>query len=942
MNQSPPWLRVCRRCTHNLLGATVTSACWLLWIALAASLVLLATIWFQRELTVPDFLLRRLEQKLEFARLSARFGRTAFDPRGNLVLQDVRLYGAGIDEPLGRAAAIRLHLDFWAVTAGDFDVHRIEIIDARLDCPATVSPSGVSEAVVGDLNATVLRDRERWEIPDAAFRAGTVLVTAAIRWSQPPRAAGAPRQLPPDLLRHYIGLARKAADALRHTAPLEDARLRLDLAAHPGSPPRIHADVSVAGAEIALPGPAGSIRAENLRLTAETVWRPGGLDPTTVTITAARARGPQGIELENPWLRSAGRLSFQPLHWSGGPVTFSAGAIRREGDAITHPRATVWFDSWPALRAELAALGRGHSPIDLRVEVDGTAKTATIDVDAQFAPDLLNDAAARAAVWRRSRILAQLAFHEPATLSGHVDFGPGWSFREARAVARLGASVAYGVDLARTDAEIRIGPDQLLVEPLVFVRPDIRVRGSYGMDLKTRDYRFLIQGHFFPAAIDPWFSGWWTRLWSDFQFGARPPEADLDILGRWGAPELSVVYGDADIAPVTLRGVPLDRLRATFFIRPEHYDIMAFDARRGALGARGGFTRHDDSETKTPRWIDFVFHSTLPLQEGARLFGPEGARTVEPFVFAQPPTVDAAGRMEWTDSGLREKIHVSASAPGVFRFHEFPVDNARFSFDLLDRDIHVRSIEAQIAGGPLTGSATVTGPETRRRLAFSGRLAGANLAGTVGTWLDYRTRTAPSGTPPLPDSASRLGADGRLDLTLEAEGPLEDLYSLQGHGGASVRGAELAEIEMFGALSRALRGTLLGFTSFQFSDADAKFVLNGEHLDFSTLKMTGPSAAIHGKGRYTMPTSGLAFNVALFPFRESSFPVFTMLGTMLTPLSHAFEIRLGGTLAKPEWSFAAGAADPYSLPAGTALPPPPAPPAAPPPPEAAPGARPAD
>ena len=43
------------------------------------------------------------------------------------------------------------------------------------------------------------------------------------------------------------------------------------------------------------------------------------------------------------------------------------------------------------------------------------------------------------------------------------------------------------------------------------------------------------------------------------------------------------------------------------------------------------------------------------------------------------------------------------------------------------------------------------------------------LAGTVKTWADYRARTAPPGTPPLPDSASRLGEKGRLgsapDLT---------------------------------------------------------------------------------------------------------------------------------------------------------------------------------
>ena len=914
MNDSRPWLRVCRRCAHNLGGACLTSVCWLLWVALGATLILLATVYFRRELTVPDFLLRRLEQKLEFAHLSARFGRTAFDPRGNLVLEDVRLYGAGIEEPLARAAAIRLHLDFWAVTGGDFDVRRIEITDARLDCPALVSPSGVSEPIVADLGATIRHENDTWEIPDASFRSGRVLITARVRWPAP--AAGPRRQLPSDLLKHYIALARRAADVLRHTETLEEARLQLAITGDPGTPPRLHAELAVGHAQYrAIPG-LEPVVAEDLRVVADTAWRPGGLDPASLVITAGRLAGPHGISVSNPWARTSGHLAFAPLRWFGGPVEFSAAVVHRGPDTAAHPRATIWFDSLSQLRADLATLIQGESPVRLRATVDTAARTAEADIDATLAPALLNDAAARAAVWRKSRILARLAFAEPAELTGHVSLAPGWKLREARATARAGAAVAYGLALERTQAEVVIDPHRLLVAPLVFHGRGTAVRGSYGMDLKTQDYRFLLDGHFFPSSIDDWFSEWWTRLWNDFQFGARPPETSIDVIGRWRSPELSVVYGWADIAPVGLRGVPLDHLRATFFIRPEHYDILSFEGRRGALAARGGFTRHDDSETKQPRWIDFAFRSTLPLAEGARFFGPEGTRTVEPFVFAQPPEIAATGRMEWTDAGLRQNIHATAAASGEFRFHEFPVQNARIALDLVDSAIHVRSIAAELAGGPLAGSATVTGPADARRLAFSGTLKGANLAGTVRTWADYRARTALPGTPPLPDSATRLGEKGRLDLALEAAGPLEDLYALQGQGNATVRGAELAEIEMFGALSRLLRGTLLGFTSLQFTDADAKFALNGEHLDFTALQLTGPSAAIKGKGRYTMPDSSLGFNVALFPFRESSFPVFSVLGTMLTPLSHAFEIRLGGTLAQPEWSLAAGA---------DALPPSPAP-----------------
>ncbi len=925
MRNQKPWRKVLRRCSHTVGGACMTSVCWVVWVALAASLALLATIYFRREIDVPAFLLRRLEQKLEYAHLSARFGRTAFDPTGNLVLENVRLYGAGIEEPLAHAAAIRLHLDFWAVAGGDFDVNTIEVVGARLDCPALASPTGLSEAVVADLGATIRREQTRWQIPDASFHLGKVFVRAQVDWHLAPASGTARRQLSANLLKDYIALVRRIAVPLQETARLDDARIQVSVIGQPERHPVIHAEIAATRARLPR-----EIVAEGVRIVADTAWRPGGLDPTSVAVSADSVTGPYGLSIDRARLQTDGRLEFQPIRWTGMPVHFSAAAIRRGPDSVTHPRATLHLEALPRFEAELAALVQGNSPLAVHAAVDTGARSAEVDLSGTFAPPLLNDAAARAAVWRRSRILAQLDFAGPAELRGHLSLDPGWKLREARATARLGAAVAYGTGLSATEAEVAITPERLLVQPLVFHAPDTEVAGSYEMDLRTQAYRFLLKGHFFPSLIDSWFSEWWTRLWADFKFGTRAPEADLDILGQWRAPEKSLVYGWADIRPVELRQVPFDRLQATIFIRPEHYDILSFDARRGDLFATGSFTRHDDSATKKPLWIGFDFHTTLPVAEGGRLFGPEGERTVEPFAFAEAPDIRAAGRMEWSGGVCHDDIRATASAPGVFRFHEFPVEDARIGFDLREGEILVHTIDAKLAGGALAGNATVTGPADARQLQFKGTLEQADLAGTVQTWMDYRTATSPPDTEALPDSAGRLGQKGRLDLVMEAAGPIEDLYALHGGGTATIRGAEIAEIEMFGALSRALRGTFLGFTSLQFSDADARFAINGEHLDFSTLKLTGASAAIHGKGRYTMPSSALNFNVALFPFRESNFPVFTLLGTVLTPLSHAFEVRLGGTLAKPEWTFAAGAGELFpALPDAPPVPPPANAPAAP-------------
>ena len=50
----------------------------------------------------------------------------------------------------------------------------------------------------------------------------------------------------------------------------------------------------------------------------------------------------------------------------------------------------------------------------------------------------------------------------------------------------------------------------------------------------------------------------------------------------------------------------------------------------------------------------------------------------------------------------------------------------------------------------------------------------------------------------------------------------------------------------------------------------------------------------------------LAFHAKIFPFQESGSLFKSVVGAVLTPLSNAFEVRLSGTMEKPEWAFLNG------------------------------------
>ena len=889
---------------------------------LGVSLAALVTIQVRREITVPDFLLRRIEHKLEFAQLFARFGRTAFDPTGNLVLEDVRLYGAGIEEPIARAGAVRLRLDFWAVLAGDFDVREIEVADLRFDCPALVSPSGTAEPVVQGLYGLVRRVRQDWDVPQVTFQAGHVQVTARGHWTAR-GGAGPHRELPADGLKTYCNLSRQAVEALRATEAFDDCRLRLAVTAGENEPVRVRAELTAGRAE--LPGP---LVAEGLRVNAEGILRAGAASPLTATVAAARLSGPAGLVVTDIWIQTGGRLGLGPLRWEGGPVELAAAAVTRGTDSVAHPRAVVRLDALPRLGGEIAAV-LGGGPLAAAAEVDLQNRAGTVRFEAQLTTELLNDVVDRAARWRSSPVLSQVVFQGPAAVRGEVRLAPGWRLERARVACRLGPAIACGVSVLETVAEAESDGHWLQVEPLVLVRPDDDVRGSYGMDLQTRDYRFLLSGRLYPDTIDPWFTDWWPRFWENFTFGHPAAAADIDIGGRWGAAERSTVWGRADAPETAVCGVPFDRVQATFFIRPAHYDISAFEVRRGGRGATGAFTCHYDYDTLAPQWIEFRGRSTLPVTDAARIFGDDGARIAAPFVFAEPPEVEASGRLQWDGQGRQhEDVTARVAATGELRFFGFPLEQPRFDFTLKDGTVVVPQLEARLAGGRLTGRGRVDHLHNAGQLSFQAELQDADLNGTVATWADYRVRTTPPGAAQLPDAARNLGHQGRLSVKLQAAGPVDNVYGLQGEGTAEVTHAELGEVPLLGLLSRALHGTLLGFTSLRFTDAQATFALEQDKLRFSALKLTGPTAALEGRGRYALPNGGLDFHVKLFPFRESNFPVFSLLGTVLDPVSRVMQVRLGGTLARPEWFFVAGPTNLLGL-KSTALPPAPPEPAAP-------------
>ena len=208
-------------------------------------------------------------------------------------------------------------------------------------------------------------------------------------------------------------------------------------------------------------------------------------------------------------------------------------------------------------------------------------------------------------------------------------------------------------------------------------------------------------------------------------------------------------------------------------------------------------------------------------------------------------------------------------------------------------------MQARFAEGTLTGNAKIFGQGPARRIRFDYTLKDSGLSRAVATLqaFDAQRKGLPA---PRPGKFMQEKAHVRLDLSAAAEGSYQDLLSYHGAGQATLQGAGLGEVQLLGLLSE-----LFTFTALRFNTARTTFQIDGAKLTFPDLTLRGANSVIEAHGNFALDRRELDFKAKVFPFQESQSLLKSVVGAVLTPFSNIFEVKLSGTLDKPDWSFVA-------------------------------------
>lgn len=882
-------LRYCGDCAALLL-------CWVLWLALGAALALQVAVVVSKEFAVPAFALRAIEERLGEAGVGVRFGRATCDARGELLLENLKLSLPEFPDPVVTVRAVYIELDPWQLLAGRVEPRRLRATGVTVFVPAMLAPTGRNEEALRELDFALAPDGSALVIEHCHGRIADLVVALRGRLqlpASPDRRDTGALALVEKFARRYAEFSRQVVRIREQLAVLGEPRLEavIEPAATRGA--TVHATLTASS--LALPR-FGSVQATALRASARVPLVDATTIASSVRLSVDEIRAAD-LHARGFQAQLSGSVNLTPFDFAPRSLRFAAREIAGRGFSVDSASAHVRLHLLPVVSGRLIAQSLG-GPLNVEGGADLVHKTATAHLDARLSPDLLEPISELA----RRDLRRFVNFGQPVDVDAQATFAEGWKFDRLKGHVRAREIDAYRVPMDLVQGSVEFDGRRFLAHHTMARLGDNVARGSFEQDFATREFRFLLEGRLRPLDIGGWFKPWWAGFFERFEFPHAPPDANVDVSGRWRAPRETTVFVFAESQGPSIRGAEFDYARTRLFIRPNFFDGLELYGTRGIGDIRGEFVRTIDVDQRLWKEFTFRFTSSIDLEAGASLLGPALGPRLQPYVFAQPPRLKVSGRFAGpaAPEGEHQQLEIAAQSDGPVSVFRYPGRNLSFDATLRDDDLVLENVSADVAQGTVTGRARIWGRGEDRRAGFDAVLRNASLGELVATTSAFLAERR-GGPEPAVDRVLSGRNAARIDLALSAEGRAGDPLSYFGSGNATVVGQELGEVRLLGLLSE-----LLNFTALRFTHAQGDFKVDGPIVTFRSVNVTGSNSAIHAHGHYSLEQQQLDFNARVYPFQESSSILQNVMGLMLTPLSAVLEVRLTGALHEPKWAFVIG------------------------------------
>lgn len=613
--------------------------------------------------------------------------------------------------------------------------------------------------------------------------------------------------------------------------------------------------------------------------------------------------------LVSQWVRSDG-LSFDvdavPVPKTGGdspgdgpwkwlrPFSFSANIAATN---VVHPKLSVdraefrldWTNGVARFVPIEASLLGGRFAGSARLDVDSRTLYATADstIDAMGIRPLLTPPGQ---TWmgqfgwlsnQPPHVVAELG----VVLPSWTNAAPDWRGEVAPTVTIAGSVTGTNFTFRGIPGDSAAGGFTYTnrvwrVPGMTAIRPEGAFTFSYEGDEITKDYHFHVRSSVDPMIAMPLITEEKVRRTvGEFQLGGTTA-VEGDVWGRWKFPELTSFQATAAITNVTFRGEHLDLAAARIGYTNRFLSVGDAILRDGAQMADvKGFAY--DANLGVISFTNAL--STFEPDRVTRTIGPKVHKTMEPYDFAEPPTVKINGVIGVKGDATLNNIRFDAETKGAFRWNKLRAKVLSASVISRGNLLVVSNIDAGFYGGRLLGDLEFDLlPDAADKFRINTEVRDADIGALV-TDLSGRTNKLEG------------FLSGRVRIQ---DGEPNKPKTWKGFGNAKLRNGYLWDFALFGAFSTVLDGISPGLGKTRFTEGTTTFNIADGLVTTRDLEMKASSMSLNYVGSVGFDRH-IDMVVQGSMFREVPIvgPVFSLA---LSPFEKLFAYRLTGSIEKPE------------------------------------------
>ena len=438
------------------------------------------------------------------------------------------------------------------------------------------------------------------------------------------------------------------------------------------------------------------------------------------------------------------------------------------------------------------------------------------------------------------------------------------------------------------------------------------VEGKYFQKWKPARYRFLVDGTCHPPDISNWLGVWWNPIWKDFSFPGQIPQANFSVSGIWASPPGNTVttgwvqtdkfaYKGVDFESSNIE-IELDRMST----RLNAKNIIHKDGQAtGTLVFPGTLEQNN-------LWMDFSFEGDYPVNQAKELLGVEISKVLSELN-ASVIYCEAKGQIyrdqkqNYKDNNESwYKLYLSTDHP--FSYSGIELDYARGTVESLRNATKVNFDKLGISGGQ--GSLTLfKSSEHTDEVSLDIELKNAdrnrlvqNLRRTS-QWQDQALST--NNRDQSISSQLNSKEEGRIDLSLQAEGPLSEYRHFEGSGNFKLYKVEIGTMHILGGIRSKLGAFNLPLPSdaLSFNQLNAPFLLDHDRILFDQATLSGPLSTFEAKGEVNWVEAEVNLIADLKLAGNLKIPVLKQLVNLADPLSRLSTLKIKGNWENPDWTI---------------------------------------